>query len=202
VRPALAALDVPLDAPGAEPRDDAQHAHDLGAGAASHSAPPLDFAAAARPPAAPGEPRGDAARRADPFRGAARRRERGAPVGLDVPAAPEDDPVPPPQASSARARHARPRRPRPRAGTSRRCGVPLASLAACRSDRDEDALKQRVVAAAESRGRCESAAGRFHFVETKNVNAFLMWIERAPGRQLGDRCSELLHALDCLAKAR
>ena len=81
-------------------------------------------------------------------------------------------------------------------------GVPLASLAACRSDRQEDALKQRVVAAAEDRGRCENSAGRFHFVETKNVNAFLMWIERAPGRQLGDRCSELLHALDCLSKAR
>jgi hypothetical protein len=80
-------------------------------------------------------------------------------------------------------------------------GVPLASLDACRSDREEDALKQRVVAAAEDRGACESAAGRFHFVETKNVNAFLMWIERAPGRRVGDRCVELLHALDCLARS-
>jgi hypothetical protein len=80
--------------------------------------------------------------------------------------------------------------------------VALASLDACRSDRDEDALKQRVVAAARDRDRCESAAGRFHFVETKNLNAFLMRIEHAPGRRLGDRCSELLHALDCLAKSR
>jgi hypothetical protein len=34
------------------------------------------------------------------------------------------------------------------------------------------------------------------------VNAFLMRIEHAPGRRLGDRCAELLHALDCLARGR
>jgi hypothetical protein len=80
--------------------------------------------------------------------------------------------------------------------------VALASLSACVSDRQEDALKQRVIAAAEDRKACESTAGRFEFVETKNVNAFLMRIERAPGRQLGDRCAELMHALDCLARGR
>jgi hypothetical protein len=202
VRPALGALDVPLDAP--EPTTPARSQRVASVPARrSHSAPPLDFAAAA-PPAAPGEqPRRDSSARRPVTATPPRRRERGNPVDLAVPAAPARDPVPTRSASAPRA--ARP--VAPAAGTRREAepglrGVPLASLAACRSDRQEDALKQRVVAAAEDRGRCESAAGRFHFVETKNVNAFLMRIERAPGRQLGDRCSELLHALDCLAKAR
>jgi hypothetical protein len=77
-------------------------------------------------------------------------------------------------------------------------GVPLGSLAACRTDRLEDDLKQRVLAAVRNREECESAAGRYRFVETKNLNAFLMWIERAPGRAEGDRCAELSYALSCL----
>jgi hypothetical protein len=77
-------------------------------------------------------------------------------------------------------------------------GVPLGSLAACRSDRLEDDLKQKVLAAVRNREECESAAGRYRFVETKNLNAFLMWIERAPGRAEGDRCAELSYALSCL----
>jgi hypothetical protein len=79
-------------------------------------------------------------------------------------------------------------------------GVPLASLAACVSDRTEDALKQQVVAAVRDRAHCQSPHGRYHFVETKNVNAFLMRIERATRRQPGDRCEELTFALDCLAR--
>jgi hypothetical protein len=78
--------------------------------------------------------------------------------------------------------------------------VPLGSLAACVSDQREDALKQQIVARAGSRLSCESPAGRYHFVQVKNVNAFLMRIERAPGRRAGDRCVELAHALDCLAR--
>ena len=77
-------------------------------------------------------------------------------------------------------------------------GVPLGSLAACRTDRLEDDLKQKVLAAVRNREECASAAGRYRFVETKNLNAFLMWIERAPGRAEGDRCAELSHALACL----
>jgi hypothetical protein len=77
-------------------------------------------------------------------------------------------------------------------------GVPLGSLAACRTDRLEDDLKQKVLAAVRNREECESAAGRYRFVETKNLNAFLMWIERAPGRAEGDRCAELSFALACL----
>jgi hypothetical protein len=35
-------------------------------------------------------------------------------------------------------------------------------------------------------------------VETKNLNAFLMTIDRAPGRAEADRCVELSYALDCV----
>jgi hypothetical protein len=78
--------------------------------------------------------------------------------------------------------------------------VPLASLAACVSDRREDGLKQQIVARAGNRRSCEDPSGRYTLVQVKNVNAFLMRIERAPGRRAGDRCVELAHALDCLAK--
>ena len=80
-------------------------------------------------------------------------------------------------------------------------GVPLGSLAACRTDRLEDDLKQKVLAAVRNRAECMSAAGRYSFVETKNLNAFLMWVERAPGRAQGDRCAELSFALSCLEKS-
>jgi hypothetical protein len=78
--------------------------------------------------------------------------------------------------------------------------VPLGSLAACVSDRDEHRLKQRVLAAVSDKKECVSAAGRYRFVETKNLNAFLMWIERARGRAELDRCGELELALECLGR--
>jgi hypothetical protein len=80
-------------------------------------------------------------------------------------------------------------------------GVPLADLAVCMSDRDEDRLKQAVVAAVTTQKECVSRAGTYRFVETKNLNAFLMRIDRAPGRAVGDRCDELRLALECLKGA-
>jgi Meckel syndrome type 1 protein len=77
-------------------------------------------------------------------------------------------------------------------------GVPLSALAACRTDQREDSLKLAVLAAVGKKRECSSAAGIYRFVETKNLNAFLMWIERAPGRAAVDRCGELSHALNCL----
>ncbi len=79
-------------------------------------------------------------------------------------------------------------------------GVPLASLAACLSDREEDALKRRLVAAVMRQRECVSGAGTYRFVETKNLNAFLMTIERAAGRPVADRCVELSYALECVAR--
>jgi hypothetical protein len=78
--------------------------------------------------------------------------------------------------------------------------VPLGSLAACVSDREEDALKTRVMAAAPGPSTCESRAGRFHLLESRNLNAFLLRIERAPGRRVADRCGELTLALACLER--
>lgn len=94
----------------------------------------------------------------------------------------------PPPGSSAASASARP-------GLS---GVPLAELQACVTDREEDRLKGAVVAAAKTQGECVSRKGTYRFVETKNVNAFLMWIDRAPARRVEDRCAELRYALECL----
>lgn len=49
---------------------------------------------------------------------------------------------------------------------------------------------------------CKSDAGTYRFVETKNLNAFLLWIERSPHRVEANRCSELELALECLAAQR
>lgn len=85
-------------------------------------------------------------------------------------------------------------------GSRALAGVPLASLAACVSDREEDALKRKLVAAVTTQRECVSPAGTYRFVETKNLNAFLMTIERAPGRPVADRCAELTYALECAAR--
>ncbi|MCA9510550.1 MAG: hypothetical protein KC560_07600, partial [Myxococcales bacterium] len=80
-------------------------------------------------------------------------------------------------------------------------GVPLGSLAACVSDAREDALKQQVIAAVTTQKECVSEAGHYRFLQTKNLNSFLMFVERAPGRGESDRCVELRHALDCLERS-
>lgn len=77
-------------------------------------------------------------------------------------------------------------------------GVPLSALAACVSDREEDALKLDLLELVSRPRECVSPAGRYRFVETKNLNAFLMWIERSAQRKQADRCIELRLALDCL----
>ncbi len=112
-------------------------------------------------------------------------------------------------AAAAPARNARAAAPAPapsapatqRSAAPEIRGVPLGSLAACRSDRDEETLKRRVLAAVTKPGECTSAAGRYRLVETKNLNAFLMWIERAPHRPEADRCAELAFALECLERS-
>lgn len=80
-------------------------------------------------------------------------------------------------------------------------GVPLGALAACVSDQEEDRLKLRLMAAVTGQEDCVSRAGRYRFVETKNLNAFLMWVERARPRPDADRCVELQLAIECLGQA-
>jgi hypothetical protein len=77
-------------------------------------------------------------------------------------------------------------------------GVALSSLAACRTDGEEEKLKVQVMAAIDSRDECSNRNGRYRFIETKNLNAFLMLIERAPSRRQADRCVELRLTLECL----
>jgi hypothetical protein len=45
---------------------------------------------------------------------------------------------------------------------------------------------------------CASRAGRWRFLQTRNLNSFLVWVERAPERAAADRCAELSHAIACL----
>lgn len=78
-------------------------------------------------------------------------------------------------------------------------GVPLGSLASCVSRDREETLKREVIARVQDPTRCESSNGVYRFVETKNLNAFLMWIERAGDQKAGDRCTELSRALECLS---
>jgi hypothetical protein len=110
--------------------------------------------------------------------------------------------VPPSSAPTAASRVSRIDEPgTPRGAVEKRpglAGVPLADLAVCLSDREEDRLKQAVVAAVTTQKECVSRAGTYRFVETKNLNAFLMRIDRVSGRSVGDRCDELRNALECL----
>lgn len=87
---------------------------------------------------------------------------------------------------------------RPQRDEQKLAGVPLGSLASCMSDREEDDLKRRLIAQVSRPGRCQSPSGTYQFVETKNLNAFLMWVQRASDRATADRCVELSLALDCV----
>ena len=157
-------------------------------------APGLDAAPVPVTPASPVPvPRRATRRPPAPTSGRARPRPAAevARVAVDVPSsAPE---------LASRAGRAAPDAPRgvpsERPGVA---GVPLGDLAACVSDREEDRLKQAVVAAVTTQKECVSRKGTYRFVETKNLNAFLMWIDRAPGRPVSDRCVELGYALECL----
>jgi len=95
---------------------------------------------------------------------------------------------------------ARTRETRARAGAGV-AGIPLGSLAACLTDRQENELKLEVLSVLAGRRECSSHAGRYRFVETRNLAAFLMWIERTPSRAQADRCVELRLALECLGSA-
>jgi hypothetical protein len=168
------------------------------------AAPPVQFAAAPVPTA----PRDDAA---PPAPQIARAAPRSAPSRAAQSAMPKFDPVAPParyaeapakEKPSAAERVVRTaaREEAPAAAPKQAFqGVPLGSLAACVSDREEDGLKLQVMKAAGNRTSCSSRAGNYRFVETKNLNAFLMWIERNPSRRAADRCIELKLALECLA---
>jgi len=200
--PAAPAIDVPNDAPPERAfRVAAAHAPASararsipGVAPAGLSAPDIDL-----PPARTAPTRGAPARPAAPAptRSVPRFAMEAAPASppaaaMEVPQAiaRADRATPHPGASSGSA-NARP-------GLS---GVPLGELSACVTDQEEDRLKQAVVAAVKTQSECVSSKGTYRFVETKNLNAFLMWIDRAATRRVEDRCAELRYALECLQGA-
>jgi hypothetical protein len=81
-------------------------------------------------------------------------------------------------------------------------GVPLETLAACRSREREDALKQQLMLAVTNGSLCSAAGGNYRFLETKNLNAFLMRVARDSERELGNRCDELMRAQMCVEAQR
>jgi hypothetical protein len=177
----------------------------------ARAAPPVAFSLApvAAAPATPPPP-SPTRERANP-RTAPERAQRAVPSRTAAAPVPRFDPVAPPARYADVAAPIAPPPPVHVARTAARGetaapapshsfqGVPLGSLAACVSDREEDTLKLSVMAAAGTRSSCSSRAGSYRFVETKNLNAFLMWIERNPQRKAADRCIELRLALECLA---
>jgi hypothetical protein len=80
--------------------------------------------------------------------------------------------------------------------------VPLSSLPSCRSDAEEESLKRDVLETVEVQVECNSEAGIWSFLQTRNLNAFLMNVKRDPGRPHGNRCDELRLALACLRAAQ
>ncbi|MCH7869202.1 MAG: hypothetical protein IH881_16020 [Myxococcales bacterium] len=81
-------------------------------------------------------------------------------------------------------------------------GVPLESLAACRSREREDGLKQELMLVVTSGTRCTGLGGTYSFLETKNLNAFLLRVARDSERDLGNRCDELMRAQVCVEAQR
>lgn len=77
-------------------------------------------------------------------------------------------------------------------------GVPLESLPTCRSRQQEDLLKLRLLSRAGTRKSCIDESGTYRFLETKNLNAFLMRVQPGAMRELGNRCDELAQAQACL----
>jgi len=83
--------------------------------------------------------------------------------------------------------------------------VPLDALPDCSPPGRQDALKRRILVAAEAKPTCQNTAGSYRFLETRNLNAFLMWSRTNPdGQQTAgsprDVCDVLSRALDCLTK--
>lgn len=94
-----------------------------------------------------------------------------------------------------------------RSGLERWDEVPLDDLPDCTPSGRQDALKQQILRIVPSfNGACSHPEGRYRFVQTRNLNAFLMWSRPnpdAPARLKRDRdaCDVLERALRCLGDA-
>ncbi len=86
--------------------------------------------------------------------------------------------------------------------------IPLDDLPACTPPERQDALKRQILRLAPSGRECRSGRGHFRFLETRNLNAFLLWSRSESTRQQplaarpqGDACAVLERALACLGAA-
>lgn len=81
--------------------------------------------------------------------------------------------------------------------------VPLEDLPDCRPAGRQDALKREILRASVGRASCSHPGGAYRFLETRNLNAFLMWSRTHPEAELAasgprDACVVLERALRCL----
>ena len=86
--------------------------------------------------------------------------------------------------------------------------VPLEELPACSPPERQDQLKKRILLATAARRarECSHPDGKYRFLETRNLNAFLMWSRTNPEsassqRPARDVCDVLERALVCLEGA-
>jgi hypothetical protein len=86
--------------------------------------------------------------------------------------------------------------------------VPLDELPACSPPERQDQLKKRILLAttAQRARECSHQDGQYRFLETRNLNAFLMWSRTNPEsafaqRPARDVCDVLERALVCLEGA-
>jgi hypothetical protein len=198
------AVDPVLAENPAEPQAVARSERTPAPAAPAPARPPrLEVAALAAPPAEQAPPL--ETRRAAPSpRAAPRPRppvKNAPPPPLAVPALAAPSAPEAPRSARKPEPPAAPRKPpasAPRPDEPQLAGVPLGSLSACVSDAQELKLKQALLSAIGSRSECSSRAGSWRFLQTRNLNSFLVWVERAPQRAAGDRCSELSHAIACV----
>ena len=83
--------------------------------------------------------------------------------------------------------------------------VPLEALPDCNPPGRQDALKQRILRVVSLDRECSHPSGRYRFVETRNLNAFLMYSRPNPDapsspRGKRDACDVLESALRCLGE--
>jgi hypothetical protein len=83
--------------------------------------------------------------------------------------------------------------------------IPLDELPACSPPERQDQLKKRILLATAARRarECSHPDGQYRFVETRNLNAFLMWSRTNPESASAqpparDVCDVLMRALVCL----
>ena len=199
---AVAASAAPAPAPSATPPARLALRPAPAAAARPRQAPSFDLGAPAAPAsvsaAAPAAASARATSAAPTSARTSARSSARPPANLALPALDAGRPARDPGADPAPSRVAA-RDPEPTGGGRSRTqdpklrGVALGSLASCVSDKQEDTLKQQLVSLVGEPGECQSEAGRYRFVETRNSEC-LSHVGRACPRATGGRPLRGAHA--------